>query len=191
MAVVCERQCLCMIVLDIVSNCVQTQCVINAWTNEVCTAVLDICTNCYRVIYVKTVTVCIARQCSSQPVQFQPMIIPLFSVGIQVTVFWGRLHWGGLWSCAQEVSSLTLSCIKVRVFCTLHLIPLYPPFSRTHYRRQKRWWSAYLLFYDRVDQEKVFEGMWAVVAHVHVYIFWYCGHYIPWAVGIQAVYLAC
>ncbi len=29
---------------------------------------------------------------------------------------------------------------------------------RTHYRRQKKWWSAYLLFYDRIDQEKVFEG---------------------------------
>ncbi len=31
-------------------------------------------------------------------------------------------------------------------------------FGRTHYRRQKRWWSAYLLFYVREDMEKVFEG---------------------------------
>ena len=29
---------------------------------------------------------------------------------------------------------------------------------RTHYRRQKRWWSAYLLFYDRADQCPVFDG---------------------------------
>ena len=41
---------------------------------------------------------------------------------------------------------------------------------------------------DRIDQEKVFEGMWVVVAHVHVYIFWCCRHCIPWAVGLQAVY---
>lgn len=29
--------------------------------------------------------------------------------------------------------------------------------KKTHYRRQKRWWSAYLLFFDRLDQEKVFD----------------------------------
>ena len=29
---------------------------------------------------------------------------------------------------------------------------------RTHYRRQKRWWSAYLLFFDRLDQETIFDG---------------------------------
>lgn len=39
----------------------------------------------------------------------------------------------------------------------LHSSPLIN-FSRTHYRRQKKWWSAYLLFYDRQDQEKVFNG---------------------------------
>jgi ubiquitin carboxyl-terminal hydrolase 9/24 len=30
--------------------------------------------------------------------------------------------------------------------------------KKTHYRRQKRWWSAYLLFYDRADQCPVFDG---------------------------------
>ncbi|XP_064393950.1 probable ubiquitin carboxyl-terminal hydrolase FAF-X [Halichondria panicea] len=29
--------------------------------------------------------------------------------------------------------------------------------KKTHYRRQKRWWSAYLLFYDRLDQESAFD----------------------------------
>ncbi|CAI8002162.1 Probable ubiquitin carboxyl-terminal hydrolase FAF-X [Geodia barretti] len=29
--------------------------------------------------------------------------------------------------------------------------------KKTHYRRQKRWWSAYLLFYDRADQCPVFD----------------------------------
>ena len=48
---------------------------------------------------------------------------------------------------------------------------------RTHYRRQKRWWSAYLLFYDRADQSPVFDGelIKAFIMHViwnvvHMYV---------------------
>ena len=45
---------------------------------------------------------------------------------------------------------------------------------RTHYRRQKRWWSAYLLFYDRADQCPVFDGKAACLyIHVHVHVFMY------------------
>ena len=31
------------------------------------------------------------------------------------------------------------------------LLPLALPLCRSQFRRQKRWWSAYLLFYERKD----------------------------------------
>ena len=78
---------------------------------------------------------------------------------------------------------LYCACIHVRA-CTKHIhvrvhilvcviyVCLY--ICRTHYRRQKRWWSAYLLFYDRADQSPVFDGelkvhiIWNVV-HMYIY----------------------
>lgn len=69
--------------------------------------------------------------------------------GVQGPMFWRRLHGRSVWSCSEEVSFL--HCHEIVVLYLTFL-------SRTHYRRQKRWWSAYLLFYDRADQCPVFDG---------------------------------
>ena len=94
---------------------------------------------------------------------------------------------------SSEVSSLTA------IFCTMSswiwlkysahaphptISPLSPP--RMHYHWQKRSWSAYLLLMTGLTRRRSLKGMWAVVAHVLVNIFWRCRHYIPWAVGLQA-----
>ena len=68
-------------------------------------------------------------------------------VGVQGTVLWGRIHRRSVRSCAKKVGCLVRGSDQC-----------YPSCFRTHYRRQKRWWSAYLLFFDRLDQEKVFDG---------------------------------
>ena len=73
-------------------------------------------------------------------------------VGVQGTVLWWRIHRRSVRSCAKEVG------------CLVHRSDqCYPSYFRTHYRRQKRWWSAYLLFFDRLDQEKVFDGKVMVI----------------------------
>ena len=89
----------------------------------------EVCTVASAIIYVLCNTVC------------------CIDAGVQGTVLWWRIHWRSVRSCAKKVG------------CLVHQSDqCYPSYFRTHYRRQKRWWSAYLLFFDRLDQEKVFDG---------------------------------
>lgn len=81
-------------------------------------------------------------------------------VGVQGTMLRWRIHRRSVRSCAKEVGRL--------VHCSDQC---YPSYFRTHYRRQKRWWSAYLLFFDRLDQEKVFDGKVMVILQTSLIFF--------------------
>ena len=107
------------------------------------------------------------------------IIILLSPSGVQESVFRRRLHGRSVRPRAQEVSPpfLFLSsfifciiCISVSIVfqVSLHAFVIIT-MPRTHYRRQKRWWSAYLLFYDRADQCPVFDGK-AACLYIHVHV---------------------
>ena len=57
-------------------------------------------------------------------------------------MFWRRIHRRSIRSCDEKV------CISIDTVYVL-IISL----NRTQYRRQKRWWSAYLLFYERIGKD--------------------------------------
>ena len=54
-----------------------------------------------------------------------------FSPGVQGPVFWGRLHWGGLRSCAQEVSCLTSVLYVMSTLYASSNCYLLPPLGHT------------------------------------------------------------
>ena len=142
MSVVCERKCLCIIMLVIVSNHVPTvwnkcmnksSCVLHTITIYLISAQIA-------VVFCNYLWLCVLLGIAVvKPVQFQSTTnTPLSCVfKFKFTILckswsrsvWGRLHWVGLWSWAQEVSSLTTVFYIMSPFIELLCTP-HPTLSR-------------------------------------------------------------
>ena len=78
------------------------------------------------------------------------MYILYLLTGIKDSVFWRRVHGRSVWSHAKKVgkSALYVWFYPRYSFSQCHLLIVC---VRMSYRRQKRWWNAYILFYERLD----------------------------------------